>query len=133
MADDEEKEEVFRKQSGDNEGDSEDDSDKDEEEESESESEDGEEQSKKFILTRFRFLATYINEEKYSASQFWRKEGVILYLEDLFFNGLKVRAGLEICTLIQLKTKRPHSRLDGPTVENSAFSLPDLFYNYRPP
>ena len=70
MADDEEKEEVFRKQSGDNEGDSEDDSDKDEEEESESESEDGEEQSKKFILTRFRFLATYINEEKYSASQF---------------------------------------------------------------
>ena len=51
MADDEEKEEVYGKQSGDKEEDSEDDSDEDEEGESESESEDDEEQSKKLILT----------------------------------------------------------------------------------
>ena len=53
MADDEEKEEVYGKQSGDKEEDSEDDSDRDEEGESESESEDDEEQSKKHILTLF--------------------------------------------------------------------------------
>ena len=69
MADDEEKEEVYGKRSGDKEEDSEDDSDQDEEEESESESEDDEEQSKKLILTlfsyaRFRSLAIHINQEK---------------------------------------------------------------------
>ena len=75
MADDEEKEEVYGKRSGDKEEDSEDDSDQDDEEESESESEDDEEQSKKLILTlfiyaRFRSFATHINQKRYLASRF---------------------------------------------------------------
>ena len=78
MADDEEKEEAYGKQSGDKEEDSEDDSDEDEEGESESESEDDEEQSKKLILTlfiyaRFRSLATHINQKRYLASRFVSK------------------------------------------------------------
>ena len=77
MADDEDKEEVYGKQSGDKEEGSEDDSDQDEEEESESESEDDEEQSKKLILTLFyahlRSLATHINQKRYLASRFVSK------------------------------------------------------------
>lgn len=76
MADDEEKEEVYGKQSGDKKEDSEDDSDQNEEEESESESEDDEEQSKKLILTLFiyaRSLATHINQKRYLASAFVSK------------------------------------------------------------
>ena len=78
MADDEDKEEVYGKRSGDKEEDSEDDSDQDEEEGSESESEDDEEQSKKLILTlfiyaRFRSLATHINQKRYLASRFVSK------------------------------------------------------------
>lgn len=96
LADDEEREEVYGKRSGDKEEDSEDDSDQDEEEESESESEDDEEQSKKLILTlfsyaRFRSLAIHINQEKTWPPNFEGKMGVILNLEpeNVFFNGLK--------------------------------------------
>ena len=103
MADDEEKEEVYGKQSGDKEEDSEDDSDQDEEGESESESEDDEEQSKKLILTlfsyaRFRSLAIHINQEKTWPPNFEGKMGVILNLEpeNVFFNALKVRARFKI-------------------------------------
>ena len=103
MADDEEKEEAYGKQSGDKEEDIEDDSDEDEEGESESESEDDEEQSKKLILTlfiyaRFRSLAIHINQEKTWRPNFEGKMGVILNLEpeNVFFNGLKVRARLKI-------------------------------------
>ena len=79
MADDEEKEEVYGKQSGDKEEDSEDNSDLDEEEEvSESEIQDDEEQSKKLMLTlfiyaRLRSLATHINQKRYLASRFVSK------------------------------------------------------------
>lgn len=59
MADDEEKEKVYGKQSGDDEGDSEDDSDKDEEQESESEGEDDKEQSKKLIWTLHLYAFTF--------------------------------------------------------------------------
>ena len=94
MADDEEKEEAYGKQSGDKEEDSEDDSDEDEEGESESESEDDEEQSKKLILTlfiyaRFRSLAIHINQEKYLATWFWRKEGSNLKSRECFLERLE--------------------------------------------
>lgn len=103
MADDEEKEEVYGKQSGDKEEDSEDDSDQDEEEESESESEDDEEQSKKLILT-LHLCAFSFPDDPHKPGKilgdliFEGKMGVILNLEpeNVFFNGLKVRARLKI-------------------------------------
>lgn len=100
MADDEEKEELYGKQSGDDEGDSEDDSDEDEEEESESESEDDKEQSKKLILTlhlcAFSFPSDQHNRKNTWRPNFEGKRSVTLNLENLFFNGLKVRARLKI-------------------------------------
>ena len=106
MADDEEKEEVYRKQSGDKGEDSEDDSDPDEEEESESESGDDVEQSKKLFLTlfiyaRFRSLATHINQkDTWRQHSFQNEKSAILNLEILFFNSLKTRPRLPICSLI---------------------------------